>query len=417
VRNFLRNNFLLLILLNSANVFNYFFQLLVGRVLTPEDFGSFNSLSSIAIILAAPAAVLPLVYSRYAVSLSLKSLEHIKGLLVSGLRNMTLLAGVLLLIGILAIPWIKTYLHLNATLPIVIMLVGLALSILCPVLLGVLQGLNRYWLFGLGSTSLSLGRFLFGLVLVLFLPLGVNGALLAGTLGVAITLIIGLWAVRDIMALKVESLTQATVRDMLRYSFPVFLTTAMVTILFNLDLVLVRHYCSPEEAGFYATAAIIGRIALFLPGTLVNVLFPEAAKNKDMGERNSNILWLNLALTLLLGGSVAFFFWFWPQEIIVFLFGEKYSEAAPLLRILSLGMAFLAIANSIFTYNLAHANYFYLWPLFFGVVVKVVLIILFHDSALVIAKIVLLAIVITILGTLIGLFLSQKQPKNLLQTP
>ncbi len=409
MRNFFRSNFILLILLNLASVFTYLFQLLVGRALTPEDFGVFNSINSIGFILTTPAMVLSLVYSKNAVILSLKGLEHVKGLLISGLRNTIFMAIVFLLFGILSISWIKSFLHLNTIYPILIMLFGLALSIIIPVVFGVLQGLNRYWSFGIGSVSIPLGRFLFGIPLLFLFSLGVDGAMLAGVLASLVTLTIGLWSVRDIMYLKTQELVKGTKLDMLRYSLPVFLTTAMGCLLYNLDLILVRHYCSPEEAGFYSIAAIIGRVALYLPGTLTNVLFPEAVKGKEIGRKDSNILmWSNLTATIFLGGGIAFFCWFWPKEIVSLLFGEKYIYAAPLLPFLSLGMAFLAVANSIFTYNLARSNYLHLWPMFFGVVVELVLITLIHDSALVIAKTVLFSIVLVNILILVRAFLAKK---------
>ena len=70
MRRFLRNNMLILVLLNSSNIFNYLFQLTAGRGLTTIDYGSFNAVNSMAVILSAPIAVLPLVFSRYTVQLA-----------------------------------------------------------------------------------------------------------------------------------------------------------------------------------------------------------------------------------------------------------------------------------------------------------------------------------------------------------
>ncbi|MCH8313426.1 MAG: hypothetical protein IID17_10620 [Nitrospinae bacterium] len=71
MRKFLRNNLLILVLLNSSNIFSYLFQLVAGRTLTTIDYGTFNAVNSLAVILSAPVAVLPLVFSRYTVKLEI----------------------------------------------------------------------------------------------------------------------------------------------------------------------------------------------------------------------------------------------------------------------------------------------------------------------------------------------------------
>jgi O-antigen/teichoic acid export membrane protein len=404
VRRFLRNNFLILILLNSSNIFSYLFQLIAGRSLTTGDYGTFNALNSLAVILSAPVAVLPLVFSRYTVKLEVKGLGQIKSLLVEGFRWLVFIAIALFLVGLAAIPWLKDFLHLEANIPIIIMLVQLTLSLLFPVLLGVVQGLHRFTAFGVCGSSVALVRLLSGLLFVFALGWGVNGALLSGTIGTFFAMGIGLWALRDILKVPGSPLPHDLFSEMRKYSFPVFISTAMVMALGNLDIVLVKHYCLPEEAGLYSIAAILGRIALFLPGVLIIVLFPEAAKAQTTGNEDSRILWVSLGLTALLGGSFALICAFWPEQIIVLLFGAKYQAAAELLKVISLGMAMLAVANVIFTYCLARSEFNFLWPLVAGVVIMLLLIFNFHDSALTIATMVLYSIAMILAGTLIWYF-------------
>ena len=56
-----------------------------------------------------------------------------------------------------------------------------------------------------------------------------------------------------------------------------------------------------------------------------------------------------------------------PEMIITLLFGQQYVESATLLQIISIAMALLALSNVIFTYNLAHFRYGFLWFLVGGV--------------------------------------------------
>jgi len=409
MRRFLRNNMLILILLNSSNVFNYLFQLIAGRGLTTIDYGSFNAVNSMAVILSAPVAVLPLVFSRYTVQLADSGLKQVRSLLTDGFRGMVLISSALFVIGLIAIPWLQNFLHLEEKTPIVIMLAQLSLSLVLPVFLGVIQGLHRFTAFGICGSSIALGRFLSGLLFIFALEWGINGALLSGTIGTCIAMGIGLWAVRDILKVQGEPLPHDLFSEMRKYSFPVFLSTTMVMALGNLDIVLVKHYCSPEEAGLYSIAAILGRIALFLPGVLIVVLFPEASKAQATGKEDSRILWVSLAMTAFLGGSVALVCSFWPEQIIVLLFGAKYQAGAELLKIISQAMAMLAVANVIFIYCLARSEFKFLWPLAMGLGMMLLLIFNFHDSALTIAKMVLYSIGVILAGTLAWYFLPARR--------
>jgi len=400
VRNFLRNNLLILILLNSSNVFSYLFQLVAGRALTTVDFGTFNAVNSMAVILSAPVAVLPLVFSRYTVQLALAGLEQVKNLLVEGFRGMIVAAVILFLVGLTAIPWIQNFLHLETKTPILIMLVQLAFSLIFPVFLGVIQGLHRFTAFGVCGSGVSLVRFLSCLLFVFTLGWGINGALLSGVIGTVVAIGFALFFLRDILKVSGEPLHHDLFSEMRKYSLPVFFSTTLVMVLGNLDIVLVKHYCPPEEAGLYSIAAILGRIALFLPGVLIIVLFPEASKAQDTGKVDSRILWVSLGMTALLGGSFALACALWPEQIIVLLFGEKYQAASELLVIISLAMALLAVANVIFTYSLARSEFKFLWPLAVGVAMMLLLISNFHDSAITIAKMVLYSIGLILAGTL-----------------
>ena len=193
--------------------------------------------------------------------------------------------------------------------------------------------------------------------------------------------------------------------EMGRYAFPVFISTFMVLALGNLDNVLVRHYCTPEEAGLYSMGAILGRVAFSLPSCLLTVLFPSAAKSHAAGKEKKYIFWVSFGLTTLLGGGVALTFFLWPEQIISILFGSKYREAAPLLQIIGIAMAMLSSANVVFSYQLAKSDYSYLWILTGGVLLMLVLVLFFHETAMAIAKVLLLSIGTILLGTLCSFFL------------
>jgi len=406
---FFRNNILVLLLMNSGNVFNYLFQIVIGRSLTPEEFGVFNALNSLTLLASVPIAVIPFVFSKVTVQLSLNGLSQIRSLFWKSIKWLALISCAGFSVGLLALPAIKGYLHIDSFVPILIILVQICLSLFRPVNMGILQGLQRFLGFGLAGTLTSIGRLLGGVALVFFLGWGVNGALLSGLIGVVLTILISLLFLKDIVHGTKASLPSGIYKGMGKYAVPVFFNTSIVMALGNLDLVLVRHYCLPAEAGLYATAAVLGRIGFFLPGVLVMVLFPAAAKAYSAGKHDNQSLWTSLGLTALLSGSFALVCSLWPAQIISLLFGSHYAPAAELFRLVSISMSILALANVFFVFFLARCDYGFLWIQGMGLGLLLLLILMFHEHAIQIAWSLLFAIVFIFLATTIYFFLKDKK--------
>ena len=392
MRKFIRNNIIVLAFFNSASVFGYLFQLVVGRSISSIDYGVFNSLFAMVSIFTAPVSVVHIVFSRFIVNLSLSGLGKVKSLFTKSFKIMLVLSGTILLGSITAIPLIKDFFHLEVTTPIILVLIIIFFSMLFPIPFAILEGLHRFTRLGIASCCTPLMRFFGALLFVAWLGWGVNGALLAAAIASAFTLGFGLWSLKDIFKVSSEPLPYGIFRDMASYSGPVFLSTTMTTILGTIDISLVRHYCSPEETGLYATAAILGRIALFLPGALIIVLFPSTAKARALGEKDGYILWTSLSLTAFLAFSIALLFNLWPEQFISLLLGDQHREAASLLKIISIAMAILSLTNVIASYSLARSDYAFLFPLVAGVTLMMALILTYHDTAITIAYIMLLSV-------------------------
>ena len=60
-----RGGLILLIMMMFANAFNYLFQVLMGRMLTIEEFGTMNALFSWVAIVSLPIGVVTTTTARY----------------------------------------------------------------------------------------------------------------------------------------------------------------------------------------------------------------------------------------------------------------------------------------------------------------------------------------------------------------
>lgn len=366
-RSFLLQNIIYMVLVNSGNVLSYVFQLAAGRGLTPSEYGTFNALNSLAALIFLLASSLPVVLAKFAVKASLDGPDHVKGLLVFSLKRLVVV-GMLILVAFLgATPLFKDYLHLDSSTPLFILAMVIALSCLFPATKGIMQGLQRFFSLGVEGFSFAFMRLALIFPLVFWLGWGVNGALLCSLGGTVIGLLVGAFFIKDVLFVPLTRPRPELTRDIYRFIPPAMCMALGTGWLGTLDIVLVKHYCLADEAGFYATASILGRIPLYLSGVLVTVLFPEAAKAHAHGRRGGGILLMSLGLTALTAGVFATLCVIWPTPIVTTLYGAEYAPAGPLLAITASAMAFLALVNVLFSYALAQSAYGFLWFLGLGV--------------------------------------------------
>ncbi len=398
---FLRQSILVFLLMNLGNMFNYLFQMVAGRYLGPEDYGAFNSLNSMAVLLATPLVVLPLVLSRYAIEFNLKDTGQLRQLLRSALRGMSVLSLALFLLGLACLPWIRQFLSIDHPAPVVYMLLFLCVSFVLPVPTGVLMGLQRFWGYALSGLATPIIRFLGVVALVALMGMGVGGALLSGVLGTGVGILVAFWFLKDMAMGERVPLPAGTLQRITTYSVPVGVSSLLMLTLGNLDLILVRHYCALDDSGRYAMAAILGRVAYYVPGMLNMVLFPSVATSCAENSSGAKALMTSMLLTGVLSGGYTLLCIVFAEPLINLLYGPEYLPAAHLLRLVTAAMAVLAIVNLLATYCLASSRYGYMWVLGFGVAAMLALITVYHDRAEQIAVILLGTVLFILCGSLV----------------
>lgn len=405
MKRFLKQNFLILVLMNSGNIFSYLFQLTIGRAMTPDEFGSFNALNSSTVILAAPLGVVPLIMARFTAGFALDGMGRVRGLFGQALKVAAVAAAVIAAAGFFLAPLLKDFLHLESIVPVYIMLALVSVSLMAPIPTGMLQGLQRFLGFGLSGASNACIRFLAALVLLTGLGWGVNGAMLCGLLGILFQAGLAVLFLRDIFPVKPEPLPEGFHKEVGKYALAMVVSSVITMCLNNLDLVLVRHFCPGPEAGLYATGAILGRIAFYGPAVLMSVLFTEAATAKASGDQNDKSLWMSMGITILLGGGFALLCVVASELMVTLLFGAQYKAAGPLLAVISSAMALLACANVLFVYSQARNEFGFMWVQGLGVALFAGLVYFRHESAMQVAQMLLACVVFILAATLAWFFL------------
>lgn len=379
--------------------------------MSPADFGGFNALNSTMVIFAAPLAIVPLVMARFTARFAITDMGLVRSLLSRAGFCATLLAIVAYGIGATCLPLLQSFLHIDAATPVLLMLGVMAGSFVLPVPWGMLQGLQRFTGYGVAGASNALFRLLGALLFVMALSWGINGALLSSLAGIAAAIVVNCVFLRDVFPLSGSPLPKGLLKEVGTYSVGMLVSSVIVMILGNLDLVLVRHYCDAEGAGLYATAAILGRIAFYLPSVLMSVLFTEAATAKESGRNDLSSLWMSMGLTALLGGGFALFCLVASSFVVKILFGASYTAAGPLLTVISAAMALLAVANILFVYFQARSEFGFVWFQVAGVGLFLGLVAVYHDTPMTVAWLLFSGIAVMLLGSL-GWLLLRVRARN-----
>ncbi len=83
-------------------------------------------------------------------------------------------------------------------------------------------------------------------------------------------------------------------------------------IINNFDIVLVKHFFPPAEAGLYAAVALVGRVIYVLSWSAVSGMFPIAAGTRSQ-KRDHGVLATSLLLVLGIGFAITMGLWLAPR--------------------------------------------------------------------------------------------------------
>jgi len=404
---FLKSNILVLLIANSANVFAYLFQFVLSRYLTVEDYGILNAVNSLGVTVGALMGIIPYITAKYVIEF--KGNRNRSSLFIYNLSRFTLVVFLVLFACILLFTkQITSYLNISDPFPIYILILGMFTGIFLGILLGSLQGLLMYVRASVKGASGAFFKFVFACILVVWCGYSYNGALAAGVLA---NIVIIVWAFviinRHIPFEKPKntSLPSGTYKRMLQYALPVGLMGFAIGVITNIDIVLVKHYASPVEAGEYSVAAILARIAIFLPGVLLAVLFPQVTQDGKDGKSAVGSVVTVMLLTLLLAGIFTVVILLFPKFIISVLFGAKYVGASDVLMIIAPAMALVSVVSVIFNFFVAKHIYSFLYITYFVIIGTGIVILGYtHGSSMEIAKTILYGIATLTAGNILLLF-------------
>ncbi|MFC1790401.1 oligosaccharide flippase family protein, partial [Patescibacteria group bacterium] len=336
-----------------ANLGNYFYHLLMGRMLGPDDYGALGSVISLVYFIGIPLTGINLVVvKRSAVFLGNNQPEKAAFLhdYLSGKLFWFGIVGAGLLVVIA--PILKNFLHLNSVWPIIAIIGYSFLGIFTGIKMSVLRAFLKFWSMSVVSVLATIGKLGAAFLLVKWgcRVLGASGAFLVGEgMGLAVVN----FSLKKALPRKGRERNQLKLGKIVKESVPFLATTFAFTSLYTTDLLLARHYLPTREMGYYAALSLLGKIIFFACGPISQVMFPMVSARYAAQGSYRNLFFLSLIMVLAVCFGVSLVYFFFPELMVKLLFGEKYLDAAKYLVVFAFFLSFYSLANLIANFFLS----------------------------------------------------------------
>ncbi|MCT6276525.1 oligosaccharide flippase family protein [Escherichia coli] len=146
---------------------------------------------------------------------------------------------------------------------------------------------------------------------------------------------------------NIQSLT-INIKDMIKESAVFGIAGVFYMIYFQVNIILVKYFISPIDAGYYSVAFLFISAAILLPTvTYQKYLLPKLHRwaYQDLKKLKNVYKYGNISM-FLFGVVVSILIWFLCPMIVSSLFGEKYMSSIKLIRFLSLSIPIIYLASN-----------------------------------------------------------------------
>lgn len=377
-----KNSTIILVGTVVASIFSYLFNMLMGRMLGPSQYGELTALMSLLAIITVAGGAILTITMRYSGELyAVKNYFAIRRLFSYFTKYLLIVGFAIFAVGAIFSRQIGGFFSISDHYVVIIILLSIIFSLIVVVSRGVLQGTQKFTAISIIGIVEMFSRLALGVLLVK-IGFELRGAVSALVLATAIAYISTLLPIRSIFRNVKKSADKFVFdkKEMLSYSWPTLLASILLAVSINLDIILVKHYFPAEEAGLYAAISTVGKIILYATGPIVSVMFPMVSEQTAKKEKHYKIFLLSLTMTLVGALIILGIYVIAPGKVISILYGSTYATLYYLLPQVGVAVLFYALINLICNYFLAVKNFIFAW--FFATIIlaQILIIALWHPS-------------------------------------
>lgn len=317
-----------IMLVGSAlvSILNFGYNIAVARMLGPAGFGH----AAVAITLLMFVSALTLSFQLVGAKLVARS-ETIaeKAAVYQKLMSRAWKIGAAIGIGLtLCSGVLASYVHLPSKWMIIALAAGFAFYVPVGARRGGMQGMCAFKRFSASYVFEALLK-LVGAVVLVSMGFGAMGAIVA----IAASLVFAYFVPSVPSELHTDPDTGVVVSSgEARQAIVYFVGQVLIC---NTDILLIKHFFDPVNAGLFAAVALVGRVVYFASWMVVSAMFPISAGAKEEQSRKGLLAVPVLFVILLTGGFVTLLTFF-PDLVLHLVFGRMFAQGANLGSLLAL---------------------------------------------------------------------------------
>jgi O-antigen/teichoic acid export membrane protein len=287
-----------------VGVTNLIYNVATARLLGPTGFAHATAVYTLLMLASAITLSFQVVCAKYVASCATVEEKHA---VFANLHLRSWIAGTGL--GLLLFLFngaLAKYLNLPDPELISLLAIGAAFYIPLGVRRGYIQGIHAF-------TALAINFMLEGLVrlggayLLIEMGLGVKGAVLASVLAVVASYLLAKPS-PGFRSFHTSAISISSGEGLQAIVF-----FAGQVVINNFDIILVKHFFTPDLAGIYAAVSLVGRLVNMCAWSVVNTMFPVSAATRSSDREARPVLFMSLSLVFLILAVLVVGLWAVPS--------------------------------------------------------------------------------------------------------
>jgi O-antigen/teichoic acid export membrane protein len=293
---------------------NLFYNLLLARMLGASSFGHASALYTLLMLVTAVTLSFQIITSKF---IARNSETLVRAQIYASMLRRAWQVGMGMAVLIAAgSAYLKSYFHLPAQHDLVLLAIAAGVYIPLGVRRGRMQGCYDFRGLAINvvvEVAVKLG----GALLFLHFGMGVTGVMTA--------VLLSLVAAYLVSAPGAQYRAAAGLVKIAPFGEGMQAVTYFIgqVILSNLDILLVKHFFPPPEAGVYAAVALVGRVVFMLSWSVVSSMFPVSASH-GQSHRGHSVLYTGLLLVGTVTSAFIAAIALAPQALWTMLLGQSF---------------------------------------------------------------------------------------------
>lgn len=364
-----------------SSILAFILNLYLVRSLSYADYGVFSVMISLILLLTIPAQSLTAVIVRYAAKFFTSGEDDRAGAFYFKLLKYLLLFSTIVIIGFIVFaPALARFFKIDELSVIIITGISVAAMYLATLNIAFIQSMLLFKKLSFITVLSGIGKLIAGVILV-YAGFRAFGALFGNLMFPIIYFFGGILVLRKVISAGKGKSAKIPVNEFFRYALPTAVAVISLSSFISIDVILIKHYFTPDEAGLYGGLSLIGRVIFYFTGPIPVVMFPLVVNRYTKGENYKSLLYLSLLLVTIPAVSISIFYFLFPEFVInIFLGGRGYLSLAPLVGLFGIFLTLYSLNNVLVCFFLSIKKTLVAPIVVVFALVQIILIYIYHEN-------------------------------------